>query len=140
MPDRSHHAEHHKYGAERQPPLWERVVAAISLMLVAGLLGYLLYEVLAGDHSPPDIVVEIVEIRENGNDWLVLFQAWNHGGTTASGVAIEGQLSRFGITVESAQVTLDFIPAKSSRRGGLYFQNDPSDRDLELQTSGYVLP
>ncbi|HEX7046354.1 MAG TPA: TIGR02588 family protein [Gammaproteobacteria bacterium] len=140
MAGKHHHVEHHKYAADRQPPLWERIVAGLSVLMVACLLGYLFYQVIAGDHSPPDIVVEIVEIRDNGDDWLVTFEAQNLGGETASGVVITGELSRWGIITESTDITLDFIPAKSSRRGGLFFQHDPRKADLALAPSGYVLP
>ncbi|HEX6927803.1 MAG TPA: TIGR02588 family protein [Gammaproteobacteria bacterium] len=140
MAGRGHHAEHHKYAAERRPPLWERIVAGVSVLLVAGLLGHLFHEVATVDPSPPDIVVKIVEIRDNGDDWVVVFDAWNYGGETAAGVSITGELSRWGLVTESAEVTLDFIPAESSRRGGLYFRQDPGGKDLALRATGYVLP
>jgi len=140
MPDRSHHAEHDKYAAARLPPLWERIVAGIGVLMIASLLGYLFYEVTFGDHSPPDIEVRLLEVHGNGNDWLVTFEAVNLGGRTASGVVIQGELSRWGLVAESSEVTLDFIPAKSSRRGGLYFQTDPGNRDIALRAAAYVVP
>ncbi|HEX7030261.1 MAG TPA: TIGR02588 family protein [Gammaproteobacteria bacterium] len=140
MPGRNHHAEHHKYAADRRPPLWERVVAALSVLMVAGLLAYLFHQVIAGDGLPPDIVVEIVEIRDSGEDWLVVFEARNRGGETASGVSISGELSRFGIVVESSQVTLDYVPARSSRRGGLFFRRNPEEASLAVFASGYAEP
>lgn len=134
------HAEEHKYGAQRKPPPWERVVAGTGLALVTALLGYLLHHAIAGDHSPPNVLVDVVEIRENGDDFLVIFEGRNDGGTTASGVVITGSLSRFGIVTESASTTLDFLPAGSSRRGGLFFRHDPRELTLRLTPSGYVVP
>lgn len=134
------HPEEHKYEAQRRPPLWERIVAVTGLVMVTALLGYLLHHAIAGDHSPPNVLVEVVEIRENGDDFLVTFEARNDGGTTASGVVITGSLSRFGIATESATATIDFLPAGSTRRGGLFFRHDPRELTLRITPSGYVVP
>ena len=134
------HPEQHKYGARGRPPLWERIIAGSGLLMVVLLLGYLMHHAIAGDHSPPNVLVEVVEIRENGEDFLVIFEAHNDGGTTASSVVISGSLSRFGFATDSAQATLDFIPAESTRTGGLFFREDPREGTLRITPSGYVVP
>lgn len=136
----SSHPEQHKYGPRGHPPLWERIVAGLGLLTVIGLLGYLLYEAVAGDHSPPNILVDVVEVRDNGEDFLVIFEVRNAGGTTASSVVITGELARFGIVTEAASATLDFVPAESTRHGGLFFRHDPREATLRLTPSGYVVP
>lgn len=134
------HPEQHKYGPRGRPPLWERIVAGLGLVMVVALLGYLLHHAIAGDHSPPNILVEVVEVRDNGEDFLVIFDVRNAGGTTASSVVITGELTRFGLVTESATATIDFIPAESIRRGGLFFRHDPRETTLRITPSGYVVP
>lgn len=134
------HPEQHKYGPRGKPPFWERMVAGVGLLLVASLLGYLVHHALFGDHSPPNILVEVTEIRDNGEDFLVLFEARNDGGTTASSVVITGELATFGVVTESAEATLDFIPAESRRSGGLFFRRDPRQSKLRITPSGYIVP
>lgn len=122
------------------PPFWERIVAFLGLILVLGSLGFLLYEGVWGDNSPPDVVVELVRIRDSGDDYLVEFKASNEGGKTAADVRITATLTRDGREVEEAEASLDYVPAGSEQRGGLFFRNDPNAGELELRASGYQVP
>lgn len=122
------------------PPFWERFVAFIGLILVLGSLGFLLYEGVWGDNSPPDVVVELVRIRDSGDDYLVEFKARNEGGETAAEVRITATLTRDGREIEETEASLDYVPAGSEQRGGLFFENDPNESELELRASGYQIP
>lgn len=62
------------------------------------------------------------------------------GTGAADDLTIEGQLNRGGSTVETSEILLDYLPSSSSRRGGLYFRNDPADYELVLRASGYRDP
>lgn len=123
-----------------EPPFWERVVAFLGLLLVLGSLGFLFYEGIWGDHSPPDLIVEREQIMDSGADYLVKFRARNVGGETAAKVTITGTLTRNGQPLERTDTTLDYIPAGSEEYGGLYFSNDPRVGKLKLSASGYQLP
>lgn len=109
-------------------------------MLAALLLGYLVYQAIYGDHSPPNLEVTLREVRASGDDYLVLFEIHNHGGETASNVIVVGHLRRFGITLETAQVTIDYVPAESRREAGLFFETDPRTARLKLMPAGYAKP
>jgi uncharacterized protein (TIGR02588 family) len=119
---------------------WEVIISIFSLFITLGLLGYLLYQAAAGDDSPPDISVIASEVIANENHWLVLFTAQNSGGRTAAGVTIKGEIRSNGEVLESTQATLDYVPAKSRREGGLFFNTDPEGLELVLQASGYTQP
>lgn len=125
---------------QQQPPFWERVIAALGLLLVLASVAYLFYQGVWGDHSPPDIVVEPAGILDSGKDYLVRFKARNLGGETAAEVTISGVLKRDGEQVETTETTLDYIPAGSEQQGGLYFKNDPRSGELELSAAGYRTP
>ncbi|HEX6927908.1 MAG TPA: TIGR02588 family protein [Gammaproteobacteria bacterium] len=122
------------------PPFWEKCVAAVGLLMLCALLAYLIHQAVSGDESPPEILVAVREIRESGDHYLVVFEARNDGGKTAQAVLIVGELRRWGVVVESAEATLDFVPAGSVRHGGLFFTRDPEASDLRLRASGYSLP
>jgi uncharacterized protein (TIGR02588 family) len=122
------------------PPVWERVVAFLGLLLVLASLGYLLYQGIWGNRSPPDIVIAQETIASSGKDYLVQFRARNLGGETAAEVKITGTLSRNGQEIEKSEVTIDYVAAGSERRGGLFFSNDPRDGQFALSVSGYRLP
>lgn len=123
-----------------EPPFWERVVAFLGLLLVLASLGYLLYQGIWGDNSPPDVVIEQEAILNSGKDYLVRFKARNFGGETAAEVQVTGTLSQNGQEIEKVETVIDYIPAGSEQRGGLYFSNDPSTAELELRASGYRVP
>jgi uncharacterized protein (TIGR02588 family) len=115
-------------------------VALLGLLLVLISLGFLLYEGLWGDRSPPDVIVEREQILDSGEDYLATFKARNRGGETAAEVKITGTLTRSGRQVEQAETTLDYVPSGSRQRGGLYFSNDPRTGELGLSASGYRIP
>lgn len=125
---------------QQEPPLWERVIALLGLLMVLASLGYLLYQGLWGDHSPPDIVVEQEGVLASGQDHLVRFKARNLGGQTAAEVTITGVLSQNGQQIETTETTIDYIPAGSEQQGGLYFSHDPRSGKLDLTASGYRTP
>lgn len=132
--------EHRKTSARSQPALWERIVALAGLALVVVLLTYLGYQAIANHEKPPYIVVSVTEVSRNASGFLVQFVAENLGDGTAAGVLVTGELRRNGRVVESAQATLDYIPAKSRRGGGLFFTRDPREHELRLAPSGYTTP
>lgn len=118
----------------------ERSAAGVGLLLVLASLGFLFYEGIWGENSPPDIQVSASEITANGEDWLVAFAAANRGGETASAVRVVGELVQGGTVIERNEVTLDYVPADSEVRGGLYFTNDPQQGELRIRASGYQKP
>lgn len=127
--------EHH----DATSPL-EWAVAAVSALVVLAVVGFLLYEALGEAPTPPDVRVTVTVVRALERGHLVEFDATNRGQTTAARVEVEGTLRRGGATVEAASATLDYVPAGGTRRGGLYFSEDPRGYALELRARGYARP
>jgi uncharacterized protein (TIGR02588 family) len=121
------------------PPL-EWAIACVGLALVVGALGLLLHKAIWGEASPPEVTVRVVSVVPVQNGYLVRFHAVNQGGSTAEGVTIEGELRRGLERVETSQTTLDYLPARSERRGGLFFSHDPRQFDFQLRAFGYEEP
>jgi uncharacterized protein (TIGR02588 family) len=42
--------------------------------------------------------------------------------------------------VETSQATIDYLPQRSERRGGLFFTRNPEGLDLNLRAEGYSEP
>lgn len=120
--------------------IWEWMVAAIGLVLVVGSIGFMLYEGIWGDQSPPAVRIQLVSIAQTENGYLVRFRAANSGGSTAEGLTIEGQLSKDDQSVETSETTLDYLPSRSERKGGLFFTRDPRDFQLNIRALGYEDP
>jgi uncharacterized protein (TIGR02588 family) len=121
-------------------PLLEWLVGILGLVLVAGSIGFLLYQAFSGASTPPDITVELDAITPLSNGYLVTFRAINQGQATAKGVIVEGQLTAENGEVETSEASLDYVPAGSEREGGLFFTQDPRQFELQLRSLGYERP
>ena len=125
----------------------EWVVAALGALLVFGSMAYLAYQAFGRDESPPDVRLVVEEVRElpRGGGYVVKFRAFNEGRSAAAELGIEGELSGGpdgggGGVVETSEATLDHLPARSSRAGGLFFTQDPRGYELRLRAKGYHEP
>ena len=121
-------------------PLLEWLMAIVGMALVVFSVGFLLYQAVTGNETPPDVTVEMATITPTSHGYLVQFRAINQGETTAKGLIIEGQLTEAGQEVEKSEMTLDYIPARSEREGGLFFTENPDQFELQLRALGYQQP
>ena len=123
-----------------EAPAWMWAIAALGFALVAGSIGFMLYEAAAGDSPPPQVTLRVESILPRGSGYLVEFRAVNEGGSTAEGVTVEGSLRRDGTVLETSDTVIEFVPAHSEREGGLFFTSDPRASELELRAKGYEKP
>jgi uncharacterized protein (TIGR02588 family) len=119
---------------------WEWLVAAVGLVLVTGTIGFMLYHALAGGDTPPRIEVAVASIEQAGSGFLVTFTATNQGDMTAADVIVEGELRDDSGSKETSSAMISYVPAGSSREGGLYFAQDPRQFQLELHAKGFERP
>ncbi len=119
---------------------WEWMAAAVSTLLVLGVVGYLLYDAVGRPRTPPAVTVRADTVVKAGGVWLVRFRAENHGHETAAAVKVYGELKEGGQAVEASEAVLDYVPGGSVRRGGLFFRADPRAYRLELRALGYQEP
>lgn len=122
------------------PPAWEWGVAFLGLALVLAVLGFMTYQAVTGDDSPPQVTVHTEAILPLQPGYLVQFRAVNQGGTTAAQVVVEGRLTGENERVEMGETVLDYVPSHASRKGGLFFSQDPRKYPLQLRATGYAEP
>ena len=127
-------------GKLNEAPLWMWGIGLLGLVLVLGSIGFALYEAAAGDSSPANVTVEVVEILPAQNGFLVEFRVRNEGGTTAAGLTVEGELQDGAEIVETSDTTVEYVPSHSEREGGLFFTLDPQQYQLQLRAKGYETP
>ena len=99
-------------------PIWEWIVAGVGLALVAGVIGFLIYEAFTGKRLPPDVKLSVDSVVEIRNGFLVRITAVNEGGMTAEGVIVEAELRSGTETVERSRTTIDYLPPRSEKRAG----------------------
>lgn len=118
----------------------EWIVAGLGAAFLFGVLGYMSWHALVYQSAPPAIFIHAVSTVRAGEHYVVRFEARNQGHSTAAGLLVEGSLRRGGETVEEAETTLDYVPARSRREGALLFENDPASFQLVLGAAGYHKP
>lgn len=119
----------------------EWAIAAIGLLLVVGTIALTLREAVRGGDAHPAIVVHADSVIVLGaSSYLVRFTAENRGERTASEVAVVGELRTAPDSTETSEVTLDYVPGGSRRRGGLFFRSDPRRGALQLRAAGFQDP
>jgi uncharacterized protein (TIGR02588 family) len=135
-------AEAHESGTGKADaiPMWEWVVALLGLVLVMGSIGFMTYQAMAGDDSPPFVTVGIDAVLPFESGYLVQIRAVNQGGSTAAQVRIEGSLMNGSGRMEGSETVIDYVPAHSHRKGGLFFTHDPRQYTLQLRATGYAKP
>lgn len=126
-------------GAEGTP-LLEWIAGGLGLVLVLLTGGVIGHEALFGDPSPPAVTVEASGVRAVQGGWLVEIEAVNSGGSPASQVSVEGELTLPGQPPETAGADFDYVPDHSRRGGGLFFTHDPRAGRLALRARGYTEP
>ena len=117
--------------------IFEWIIAAVGMIMVLASIAFIAYQGITTPRSPPDIRVRTIRIARSGDGYLVLFTAENLGGTTVAELSIEGEIERGGGT-EISEATIDYLPPRSQRSGGLFFENHPSG--VELRARGFVEP
>ncbi len=127
-------------GKLKDAPPWMWGIAMLGLVMVVGSIGFMLYEAVAGESSPPDVTLKVDLILPTRNGYLVKFRALNEGGSTAEGLTIEGELRNGTESLETSNTTIEYVPSHSEREGGLYFALDPNQYELRLRAKGYEQP
>ena len=119
--------------------VWEWVAAAVAGGLVIAAIVTLL---VAGRHerTPPRLSVRIEGSEPAGPYFRVRFAVRNDGGTTAAEVVVRGEIQAASRAPESGEVTFDYVPDGSERRGALLFTIDPRTAHLAVRALGYREP
>jgi uncharacterized protein (TIGR02588 family) len=118
----------------------EWIVFAVSLLLVAATLGYLIREALTTRKSPPDIVVALGEPRLGSGGFMVPVVATNRGGEPAEEVQITVSLELPGGTTHESVLLISFLPRESNREGWVTFPTDPRSGTLRVSGVGFQSP
>lgn len=114
-------------------------VFAVSLALIALVVGVLSYAQIAGHDRPPSLRIVTGQPRPSGEGFVVPLDVFNDGDFTAEEVEVEVTLTAGGAAERSA-VVLAFVPHGSKRRAWVGFRNDPSRAKLETRVVGYREP
>lgn len=118
----------------------EWAAAAVGAILFVTMIGYMAFVGAAEGNGAPAIEFSSSTAVLSSDRHLVRFQATNIGDRTVAGLVVKATLSDGQGEVESAEVTIDYLPTGSSRTGGVFFSRDPRGLELEFAPVSYVDP
>ena len=121
-------------------PLMEWVAASIGLALVSATIACMIYQGLTRGSSPPDVSVQAEAIVQLRDGYVVTIRAMNRGDTTAADIKVEGRLESSSGVAETSEMTFQYLPPNSERKGGMFFAKDPRQFTLKLAPKGYETP
>lgn len=120
---------------EEEISLPEWIVAGFGLALVCIAFFFLIYKAFFIEQGDPvlDFAVERVVNQDGGA--LVLAKVSNTGRQTVTALQITGIAAN-----EEHEFEVDFLPARSSRRFGMFFSFVPLKNDVKFRAGGYQEP
>ena len=133
--------KNHEGHTEDKKNLLEWMVFAVSLLMVFGILGYLVYQVAVYEEGSPDLHITYVHDPAPHAPHRYFLRIKNDGQETAEEVQVEMVLERGGEEMETAALTLPYLPKQSVREGWLVFSKDPATADtLYARVISYKKP
>lgn len=117
----------------------EWIVFSISVVLIAGVVGILLYGTLTSEGRPPSLSITPGPAEVTAGGFAVRLDVHNGGDTTAEDVQVEVTLTS-GNEKERSSAVLPFVPHRSYRRAWVTFKTDPARGTLEARVVGYREP
>ena len=121
-------------------PLLEWLFAAIGCLIVCGAVGFLIYQMLR--ENGPEQVIEIRELRRERvpGGFRVDVEVENVGYETAADLQLTAEHARSDQPPETAEVVMDYLPARSTRQAGFFFSGVPHEADVQFQAGGFNQP
>lgn len=118
----------------------EWAVFGVSLVLVLGLIGFLVYDAATDGTRPPDLRVRLGRAERTAGGYAVPIEVRNQGDETAEGVHVEVALEIPGHEPEKADLEIAFVPRQSVRQAWVTFPVDPAAGRLTGRVLGYEMP
>lgn len=119
----------------------EKLFTVFSLLLIAGLVGYLLVESFK-TNTPPAFELKPSPAEQRGDFVAVRISVKNGGEDTAKAVQVRGEIAVEGSEPVQAEATLDWLPGRSSRDVTLLFSEDAATSvgAAKFEVVGYEEP
>lgn len=124
----------------RDTPRLEWLLGVVGLALLVAGVGYLAWQGLKSSSKPGALVVTVLDIHSVGDAHVVKFSVRNEGSENLSQLHLSARLSDGNREIEAAQAFIDYLPARSEQRGGVYLRNDPRRYTLRIDPAGYMEP
>ncbi len=128
-----------KQRKKRSPTEW--VTFSIALLILASIVGLVLYSWLkVGEHPPVLEIEHSGNVRQVDGNFYVPFTITNKGGETADAVQVTAELRINGEVKESGEQQIDFLAGGEAEEGVFLFSRNPQNGELILRVASYQKP
>ena len=121
-------------------PTWEKVLGFVGFIFLCVGIFYLSWSAWSDKKLPPDIAINITNINQVSNGFLIEIEVVNNGSDAVSLLQVEGQLTNPAGATETSTAELDYVASHSISHAGLFFTNDPNQGNLQLRPLGFQPP
>jgi uncharacterized protein (TIGR02588 family) len=123
----------------RSPAEW--ITLTLSSLILALIVGLVLYDWQLTKNLPPAFRIEIVEpARLTEGRYYVPFNLRNTGGHIARTVQVIAELHLADGTDETGEQQFDFLSGNERKTGSFVFEHNPLEGDLVIRVASFGLP
>jgi uncharacterized protein (TIGR02588 family) len=128
-------------GQRRQRSFAEWITFSIAALIVASIVGLVLYSwVTVGDLPPVLAIEQSGKIRQAEGNFYVPFTLTNKGGETADAVRVTAELRIDGNVAQRGEQQIDFLAGGEAEEGVFLFSHNPQNGELILRIASYQKP
>ncbi|MBV2184824.1 MAG: TIGR02588 family protein [Rhizobium sp.] len=132
---------HRPRHTEADNPHWmEWLTGLASAALIATLIGYVGWNAMTEDMQPPEFAIEATGMERVSGGYRITFDIENRANSTAAAVIVRGELKKGDESLETVDVTFDYVPGESQSSGAILFTADPGNAQLTLRAIAYSDP
>lgn len=135
--------EDHKINVhpEDEKNILEWMVFSLSLLLIVGILGYLIFQIMHYEPGSPDLVITYKSDPSPHAPYRYHLTISNEGQETAEEVHIKLILEKDGQELEQAEIDIPYAPINSTKEGWVNFSKNPHHADtLYARVVSYKKP
>ncbi len=118
----------------------EWATRVVSFLLVLSMIGWIAMDALVRDDVPPSFELTVTRTAAAEGGFRLEFDILNQGTSTAAAVLVRADVVDEGQIVDTVEVTLDYVPGRSTASGGLFLLQDPAGQEVRLRALGYTDP
>lgn len=115
-------------------------VFALSALIVAAIIGFLVSAAIRQEKIPPDLRITTGAATATHAGHRLQVNVKNVGDVSAEQVRIEITLRRGDEEVERAELDIPYVPRKSERTGFVTFRKDPRCCEIASRAMSYDAP
>lgn len=126
---------------QKQRSVAEWITFSIASLIVASIVGLVLFSWLTLSDRPPILAIEQSgQIRQAEGNFYVPFTLTNKGGETADAVRVTAELRIDGKVEQSGEQQINFLAGGEAEQGVFLFGRNPRTGELRLRVASYQKP